>query len=83
MHRNSRLARMFSSVHPGASEEQVIQLLKRPSWVEPCGKSFGPLVENCWEYIYRDSFAPLIPQYWSVRFDASRHVQSTYVYQSP
>ncbi len=83
MHRNSRLERMFKSVHAGASEKQVLQLLGKPSRVEPCGKSFGPSLANCIEYIYRDSFAPMIPQYWSVSFDTSGPVQKTFIYQSP
>jgi len=74
---------MFNSVHVGASENQVVQLLGKPSRVEPCGKSFGTPMANCSEYIYRDSFAPIIPQYWSVKFDSSGHVLDTYVYKSP
>jgi hypothetical protein len=38
---------------------------------------------NCTEYIYRNSFAPLIPEYYSVRFDTSGHVVEKYVYSSP
>jgi hypothetical protein len=83
VYRNSRINRMFNSVRVKASEQQVVQILGKPSWVEPCGKSFGPQLPNCREYIYRDSFAPLVPQYWSVRFDSSGHVLDTDVYQSP
>ena len=82
-HRNSHLGRMFASVHAGDSEKQVQQLLGRPSRIEACGKSFGPPRANCTEYIYRDSFAPILPLYWSVKFGSGGHVVDTYVYQSP
>ncbi len=38
---------------------------------------------NCTEYIYRNSFAPLIPEYYAVRLDDGGHVLDTYVYESP
>jgi hypothetical protein len=56
------------------SEMEVVRLLGNPSWVEPCGKSFGPLKPSCTEYIYRNSFAPLIPEYYSVSLDNSGRV---------
>jgi len=67
----------------GSSNQEVINLLGRPSWVEPCGKSFGTARPNCTEYIYRNSFAPLVPEYYSVSFDTSGHVIDKYVYSSP
>jgi hypothetical protein len=70
-------------VNVGASNEQVLRLLGAPSWVETCGKSFGTPKPNCTEYIYRDSFAPLLPLYYSVSFDTSGRVVDKYVYSSP
>jgi hypothetical protein len=83
VYRNSRLDRKFQSVRVGDSEQQVIQRLGKPSWQEPCGRSFGEPTKNCTEFLYRNSFAPLIPEYWSVRLDERRHVIQTYVYESP
>jgi hypothetical protein len=58
-------------------------VLGRPSWIEPCGKSFGKPKPNCAEYIYRNSFAPLVPEYYSVSLDTNGHVVDKYVYESP
>src|ERR1700751_5787294 len=81
--RNSRIGTRHQSVTVGASKEHVVQLLGAPSWVEPCGKSIGTPKPNCTEYIYRNSFAPLLPEYYSVSFDTSRHVVDKDVYSSP
>jgi len=81
--RGSRIENGFSAVHVGALEREVEGLLGRPSWIEPCGKSLGSPAPNCSEYIYRDSFAPLLPAYYSVRFDNRGHVIGTYRYSSP
>src|ERR1700730_17392381 len=81
--RNSRITAGYESVNVGASSEQVLRLLGAPSWVETCGKSFGQPKPNCTEYIYRDSFAPLLPVYYSVSFDPSGRVVDKYVYSSP
>lgn len=82
-HRNSTIARRFEGVTVGASDAQVRQLLGRPSKIEPCGTSFGKPHPNCTEYLYRNSFAPLVPEYYSVRLDASSRVIDKYVYESP
>ena len=84
-YRNSRLDTRFPAVHIGASEGEIERLLGRPSWTGPCGKSFGggPSRPNCTEYIYRNSFAPLIPEYYAVRLDNGGRVMDTYVYESP
>jgi len=72
--RNSRIGAQFDRVNVGASKEQVVRLLGTPYWIEPCGKSFGTPKPNCTEYIYRNSFAPLMPEYYSVSLDTSGHV---------
>ena len=82
-YRNSRISSRYDAVSVGASDQQVVRLLGTPSWVEPCGKSFGTPKPNCTEYIYRNSFAPLLPEYYSVSFDTSGHVVDKYVYSSP
>jgi|SRR5215469_4728898 len=82
-YRNSRINRRFQGVNVGASDAQVRNLLGRPSWTESCGRSFGTPKPNCTEYLYRNSFAPLVPEYYSVKFDSSSHVIDKYVYESP
>ena len=81
--RNTRLNGTFSSVRVGATQNEVIQAMGRPSWIEPCGKSFGEPKPHCTEFIYRNSFAPFVPEYWSVSFDTGGSVVGTYVYESP
>jgi hypothetical protein len=82
-YRNSTISTRFERLTVGASDEQVRQVLGRPSWIEPCGKSFGTPRPHCTEYIYRNSFAPLVPEYYSVSLDTSGHVVDKYVYESP
>ena len=82
-YRNSTINRRFVGVTVGATDAQVRHLLGRPSWIEPCGASFGTPKPNCTEYLYRNSFAPLVPEYYSVSFDATSHVIDKYVYESP
>ena len=82
-YRNSRISTLFEGVTVGASDEQVRRVLGRPSWIERCGTSFGTPKSNCTEYIYRNSFAPLVPEYYSVSLDTSGHVVNKYVYESP
>ena len=82
-YRNSIIGTRFEGVTVGASEVQVRHLLGRPSRIEPCGKSFGVPKPNCTEYLYRNSFAPIVPEYFSVRLDGSSHVIEKYVYESP
>jgi hypothetical protein len=81
--RNSRITTRYEGVSLGQSDQQVLRLLGTPSWIEPCGKSFGTQKPNCTEYIYRNSFAPLVPEYYSVSFDTSHHVVDKDVYSSP
>ena len=84
VHRNSRLASGFSIIHVGMGEKEVLTVLGRPSWVEPCGKTFRMRPRaGCTEYIYRNSFAPFTPEWWSVRFDNDKQVVDTFAYESP
>ena len=82
-YRNARLETRFARVHAGLTDLEVLNVLGKPAWIEPCGKSFGPPKEHCMEYIYRNSFAPIVPEYWSVSFNANKQVEATYRYDSP
>ena len=81
--RNSTISTRFERLTVGASDEEVRQVLERPSWIEPRGKSFGTPRPHCTEYIYRNSFAPLVPESYFVSLDTSGHVIDKYVYESP
>lgn len=83
LHRNSRLHSQFRAIQHGMSQAEVVRLLGTPSWSEPCGKTFGDPRPNCTEFLYKNSFAPLVPEYHSVSFDPSGHVVETYIYSSP
>jgi hypothetical protein len=61
---------------------KVRHVLGQTSWIEPCGKSFGTSKANCTEYIDRNSFAPPVPEYFSVSLDMSGHALDKYVYES-
>jgi hypothetical protein len=72
----------------GATEREVLQKLGRPKRVEKCGEFFGPLpkdeLEKCSkEYFYASPFAPLLPEYFVFRFDATNRVSSKSPYSSP
>jgi len=59
-----------------------------PKRVERCGEFFGPLekkeMEGCArEFFYASPFAPVLPQYYVVRFDANNHVKGKTPYTSP
>jgi hypothetical protein len=83
LYRNSQIHSRFNYVQVGGSQADVVRILGSPSWIEPCGKSFGAPKPRCTEYIYRNSFAPIIPEYHSVSFDDTGRVVDTYVYSSP
>jgi hypothetical protein len=80
--RDNQLSAGFDKIAAGATEQEVLQKLGRPERVEKCGEFFGPLpkeeAEDCSrEYLYASPLAPLLPQYYVVRFDAKNHVRST------
>jgi hypothetical protein len=85
--RNSSLSEAFDSVNVGDSEQQVVARMGKPSWSErSCGKDFGQpgLPSGCaHEFLYRNSFAPLVPEYWSVSFDKEGRVIGKSDYVSP
>ena len=82
-YRNNRLRSGFALVEVGSSEAQVAQLLGRPFRIQPCGTSFGATVPHCTEFVYRNSFAPIVPEYWAVRFDEGGKVLDRRIYTSP
>lgn len=86
--RDNSLAKGFDKIEVGTTQKKVVQLLGEPRKVLNCGEFFGPIpkdqLDGCTrEYFYSSPFAPLIPQYYIVRFDANNRVQSTTPYSSP
>jgi hypothetical protein len=62
--------------------------MRRPKKVLNCGEFFGPIPKKelggCTkEFLYASPFAPLVPQYYVVRFDANDRVKGTSPYSSP
>jgi hypothetical protein len=86
--RDRQLYAHFDGVKAGASEADVLRELGRPKRVERCGEFWAPFpkqeLEGCKkEYFYASPFAPLLPQYYVVWFDADDRVQSLHGYSSP
>jgi hypothetical protein len=86
--RDHRLYRNFGRIRTGTSEQEVIEMLGEPKRVENCGEFWGPIpkaeLQGCVnEFFYASPFAPLLPQYYVIRFDANRRVVSLAAYSSP
>jgi hypothetical protein len=86
--RDNRLRNGFDKIELGATDQEVLQRLGRPKRVEKCGEFFGPLpkeeAEDCTrEYFYTSSFAPLLPDYFVLRFNRNNRVTSKSPYSSP
>ncbi len=82
--REHQIPREHESVRIGASEAEVISIMGKPSWSEPCGKSFGAPQPGCAkEFIYKSPFAPALPGYWSISFNKDGKVMDKYHYVSP
>lgn len=88
IYRDVRLEKGFDKIRPGDTESEVLQALGRPKRIEPCGEFMGPLTEEelkgcAKEYFYASPFAPLLRQYYVVRFDGRDRVKNTTPYSSP
>src|ERR1700730_5652509 len=88
IYRDRQLSDGFDKVKTGASESEVSATLGKPKRVERCGEFFGPLLKDlpvgcASEYVYASPFAPLLPTYYVVRFDASGRVLETVPLYSP
>jgi hypothetical protein len=82
-----QLEKGFDGIKAGTTEREVLQRLGHPKRVEKCGEFFGPIpkgeLDGCArEYLYASPFAPLLPQYFVVRFDERDRVKSTAAYSS-
>jgi hypothetical protein len=88
IHGDSQLAQGFDTIKTGDNKSDILATLGRPGRVERCGAFFGPLSKDLpvgcdSEYVYASTFAPLMPQYYVVRFDAGGHVLETVPLSSP
>ena len=86
--RDRQLYAHVDGIKAGATEQEVLHELGRPKRVEACGEFWGPFpkeeLEGCKkEYVYASPFAPLLPQYYVVWFDANDRVKSVHPYSSP
>jgi hypothetical protein len=72
----------------GATQPEVIHLLGKPKKIESCGRFLGSLPKDipthcANEYVYASPFAPLLPQYYVVRFDDTGRALETANLPSP
>jgi len=86
--RDRQLAKGFDEIEVGTTEQEVLRLMGQPKRVEKCGEFWGPFEEEelrgCTkEYYYASPFAPLLPQYFVIRFDRNNRVQTTIPLTSP
>jgi hypothetical protein len=86
--RAKSLAEGFDKIAVGTTEKDVFRLMGSPKNVLKCGEFFGPIpkeeLDGCTkEFLYPSPFAPVVPRYYVVRFDANNRVKSTYPYSSP
>ena len=86
--RDKQLRKSFDEIETGATEQEVLQKLGQPKRVGKCGDFFGPLRKDALkgcdrEYFYPSPFAPLLPQYYVVSFDAKNRVEDKMAYSSP
>jgi hypothetical protein len=86
--RDKQFEKGFDQIATGRTEQEVLKRLGPPKRVKKCGEFFGPLrkevLENySREYFYASPFAPRLPQYYDLRFDASSRVRSKTPYSSP
>jgi hypothetical protein len=84
---DKQLAACFNRVRIGSSEGEVLRTLGKPNRIEKCGEFFGPLdkaeLGDCSkEYFYASPFAPVLPQYYVMRFAGSDLVSSATPYSS-
>lgn len=86
--RDKRLGEGFDEIAAEATEQEVVKYLGHPNRVEKCGEFLGPLesreMEGCAkEFLYASPFAPVLPQYYVVRFDSNNRVKGKTPYTSP
>jgi hypothetical protein len=86
--RDKQLEKGFDEIAAESTEQEVVKYLGHPNRVEKCGEFFGPLetkeMEGCArEFLYASPFAPMLPQYYVVRFDANNRVKGKTPYTSP
>jgi hypothetical protein len=67
----------FEGVSVGSNREAVLARMGQPRKHGECGAYLGGKAPGCIEeFIYVHPYAPYVPEYWSVQFDASRKVVS-------
>lgn len=77
--RDKSLSTGFEAIVNGATQLDVLRLMGKPKKIEKCGAFLGPLTgaaagRCATEYVYAVTFAPYVPNYYIVEFDASGHV---------
>ncbi len=62
----------------------VLRQMGKPWKDEACGEYLGGKSADCSEeFIYANPYAPYLPEYWIVYFNANQRVTGTYYTTSP
>jgi hypothetical protein len=67
----------FEVVSVGSTRDAVLARMGRPWKQQECGAYLGGKAPGCAEeFIYAHPYAPYVPEYWSIQFDANRKIVS-------
>lgn len=83
--RQHRLSTGFEKAKNGTSEAEIMTKLGKPWKIGKCGQMFGgDITQSCTkEYLYASPYAPIVPEYWALRFDIKGQLIEKYRYVSP
>ena len=83
--RNRRIESGFELVKVGDSPADVIAAMGKPNEIEPCNTFLpGNIPAKCQvEFLYKDSFAPIVPEYFIIHFDSGGRVLERIPLSSP
>lgn len=67
----------FASIHMGDSKVQVIHVMGEPRHTSVCSSLPKPPEGCIQELLYAHPLAPVVPEYWIIRFGAAGNVLQT------
>ena len=74
----------LATIKVGDERKLVLQIMGRPWQDEGCGIYLQGAAPGCAEQLYyANPLAPLVPKYWIVELDSSKHVINTVTVTSP
>ena len=69
--------RAFAAIRTGDSKAGVLHIMGQPKQIWPCTEHPKPPANCATEFVYAHALAPVVPEYWVVRFDPTDHVLQT------